>query len=175
MLQAKIAEALWGPAPSKKQQIKVKFWIWDPMGHNHRKIILQDGKRQVANSSSVTLNLTAPCRTVPCQYHGWGMPGWQAGSLLQNMREYNAKSKKQDRQRFKSFVKTIFLSFYYLSMAMTVYFNVTWAPIFFNHSTLQHSLGSKIIPPRIRTAKLYILCTGARSATLCTLQIHLDF
>ena len=35
---------------------------------NHRLIIEQDRTRQVASSSSVKLNLTDPCHTVPCQY-----------------------------------------------------------------------------------------------------------
>ena len=39
-----------------------------------------DGQRNGANSSTVELNLTFHCRTVPCQYHSSRMPGRQAGS-----------------------------------------------------------------------------------------------
>ena len=44
-----------------------------------------DGKR--ADASSVKLNLTFHCCTVPCQYNGGGMLGWQAGSPITYVRE----------------------------------------------------------------------------------------
>ena len=66
---------------------------------------IKRGKWEKGDASSLKLNLTDPCRIVPCQYHclmfmdarpvGWGQ-------LLQYMREYNAKSPKQGRKRFKS-------------------------------------------------------------------------
>ena len=39
-------------------------------------------KRGEGDASSLKLNLTDPCRTVPCQYNGRGMPGRRAGSPI---------------------------------------------------------------------------------------------
>ena len=39
-------------------------------------------KKIGGHASSLKLNLTDPWRTVPCQYHGWGMPGrWAVSSI----------------------------------------------------------------------------------------------
>ena len=70
------------------------------------------------------LNLTDPCRTVPCQYHVEGCQASGLGHLLQFMREYiqyNAESPKQGKKRFNSIAKIfpIFLLFIY-SMLRTM-------------------------------------------------------
>ena len=65
--------------------------------NTHRYIIQLDGKRERANESSI-LDLTDPCRTVPIQYHCWGMPGRPAGSPVAYMREYNAQEPKTGQQ-----------------------------------------------------------------------------
>ena len=36
--------------------------------------------REGGVTSSLKLNLTDPCRIVPCWYHCWGMPGQRDGS-----------------------------------------------------------------------------------------------
>ena len=71
----------------------------------------QERKRVGGDSSSLKLNLTDPCHTVPCQYHSWGMPGWQAGSPIAVYARIQCRGPKQGRKRFNYIVKTIHFSY----------------------------------------------------------------
>ena len=56
--------------------------------------------------------------TVPCQYHGWGMPGLLAGSPIAVYAEVQCPEPKtgQEKVQFNGEDNLLFLSFYYLSM-----------------------------------------------------------
>ena len=81
------------------------------------KKIQQDRKWQVADASSLKLNLTDPCRTVPCQYHSWGMPGRRARSPIAVYARVQCRDPKQGRKGsillWRPFTLRIFLLFIY--------------------------------------------------------------
>ena len=64
------------------------------------------------DASSVKLNLTDPCRTVP-RLRDARPAGWVT-YCMQYMSEYNAENSKQGRKRFNSIVKTITLPIFLL-------------------------------------------------------------
>ena len=69
-----------------------------PIEINNRARWVKGGGRRFF--SQIEPTVTGLCRTLPCQYHGWGMLGRAGG--FQYMREYNAESPKQDSKRFNS-------------------------------------------------------------------------
>ena len=89
---------------SKHKQILPMVCL-QPVALQHRESTTRELKGRGV-TSSLKLNLTDPCRIVPCRYHYWGMPGQRAGSpfAVLYMREYNTESPKQGRKRFNSTV-----------------------------------------------------------------------
>ena len=49
--------------------------------------------------STSKLNLTDTCRTVPCQYHAWGMPGRQTGSPIAENARVQCREPKTGPQK----------------------------------------------------------------------------
>ena len=107
-------------------------------------------------TSSHKLNLTDPCRIVPCRYHCWGMPGQRLGHLLQYMRKYNAESPKQGNKRFNYIVKTINIA----NLGM-IYLCWCWClnKVLFTCSTGHHQ---------------YQMDTGRRSKPKVYILVHMD-
>ena len=75
----------------------------------------KERKRVGGNASSIKLNLTVPCRTVLCQYHGWGMPGRWAGTPFAVYVRVQCQEPKPGLQ-FYCEDDLLFLSSYYLSL-----------------------------------------------------------
>ena len=65
--------------------------------------------------------VTDPCRIVPCQYHGWGMPGRRARSPIAFYARVQCREPKTGLERVQFYCEDdiLFLSFYYLSMCTT--------------------------------------------------------
>ena len=77
---------------------------------NHRLIIKQDTSRQVADLSSVKLNLTDPAEQYCASTAVEGCQAGRLGPLFLYMCEYNAESPKHDRKRFTSQAKTKYIA-----------------------------------------------------------------
>ena len=62
--------------------------------------------------------VTDPCRIVPCQYHGWGMPGRRARSPIAFYARVQCREPKTGLERVQFYCEDdiLFLSSYYLSM-----------------------------------------------------------
>ena len=54
----------------------------------------------------VKLNLADPCRTIPCQYHLWGMLGRQAGSTVSVYAQVQCREPKTGQQKVQFSRKT---------------------------------------------------------------------
>ena len=102
--------------------IQMRFLVvLDQVGFEHR-ISSARKEKGWGDSSSLKLNLSDPCRTVPCQYHGWGMPGQRAGSPIA-VYAVQCQEPKTGQEKVQLYCEDdiLFLSSYYLSMAQ-----VTW-------------------------------------------------
>ena len=74
----------------------------------------------MADASSLKLNLTDSCHTVPSQYHGWGMLGRRAGLTVSVYAQvqYTAESPKQHSKRLNSRGRQIFLPIWVYNLSM---------------------------------------------------------
>ena len=81
-----------------------------------QRVCTSRGEEGVA--SPLKLNLTDPCRTVRCQYHGWGMPGCRAGSPFAVYAWVQCREPKTGQKKVQFYCKDDWLwpSCYYLSM-----------------------------------------------------------
>ena len=107
----------------KTNKISVKgiekhvFTVCTPVHKNHR--INTERKEKVGgDSSSLKVSLTDACRTVPCQYNGWGMPGRWAGSPIAVYTRVQCREPKTEQEKVQFYCEddSLFLSFYYLSL-----------------------------------------------------------
>ena len=71
-------------------------------------------------ASLLKLNLTDPCRIVPCQYHCLGMPGRQAGSPIAVCARVQCREPKTGQKKVQFCCEDDWLwpSCYYLSMTV---------------------------------------------------------
>ena len=85
--------------------------------------IEQDRKRQIADSSSVKLNLTDPYRTVPCQYYiGLRDARSRSGSPIAVYARVQCQEPKTGQEKVQFYCEDdlLFLSSYYLSMMYSI-------------------------------------------------------
>ena len=82
--------------------------------------ILRGNGRRVGLLYSNWTYIIDPCRTVPCQYHCWGMPGRQAGSPIAVYARVQCREPKTGQKKVQFCCEDDWLwpSCYYLSMIL---------------------------------------------------------
>ena len=104
-----------------------------------------------------------PCRrrTVPCQFHGWGMPGRWAGSSIAVYARVKCWEAKTGQEKVPFYIlyckeDSLFRSSYYLSMQVLLHIHsILWSNMkdYFTSSRLNHHQSKWIIHFQFKKVK----------------------